>query len=277
MFVIVAAAAALASAPSVTQAELDACLGITGALMNRTALAEERARLGEAAWQDGCRQAREATARRLSLMTVLRRTGASPVGGYAPARNLLLSATQTQHPDTKRLFELAAEDQMARESLSGVGGTISKGLSPLGRRLYDGLVARDAVQADTNSREWLRATVKRRGWFTISHDGIAADAAAQLIVQHADEDLAFKGEMIALIEPLVEQGESRRNFFPFMYDRWAAAAHKPLRFGLQGACKGKGVWELLPTEDPEHLEERRQTFGLESFALQQNRENARCP
>lgn len=278
MLVIIAAAAVLASAPSVTPAQLNACLGVTEVGISRTALAEEKSKLGEAAWQDACRQARDATARRLSLMDVLRRTGSSPVGGYAPARRLLANASATQDPNAKRLFLLAAEDQMARESLSWAGGTVSKGLSPFARKLYDGLVARDAIQADKNSREWLRATVARRGWFTISRDGAAADAAAQLIVQHADEDIAFKSEMIALIEPLVEKGESQRSFFPYMYDRWAAAAGKPLRFGLQGGCKAKGVWEPLTIEDPEHLDERRRKFEIStSFAEYKNAMSARCP
>lgn len=277
MLVIIAATAVLASAPSVTQAELDACLDVVGAIANRTALAEDRAKAGEESWRDACRQAREATARRLSLMDVLRRTGSSPVGGYASTRGLLASASAALDPDAKRLFSLAAEDQMARESLSGTGGAISKGLSPLARKLYDGLVARDAVQADKNSREWLKTVVARRGWFTISRDGVAADAAALLIVQHADEDAAFKGEMIALIEPLIEVGESNRRLFPYMYDRWAAQVGKPLRFGFQGACKAKGSWESLPLEDPEHVDDRRKQYGVRmTFAEEKAAMSKRC-
>lgn len=277
MLVIIATATVLTSVTPVAQAELDACLEVSGVMTNRTALAEDRAKVGDDGWREACRQAREATARRLSLMDVLRRTGSSPVGAYASTRALLASASTTQDPDAKRLFSLAAEDQMARESLSGTGGAISKGLSPLARKLYDGLVARDAVQADKNSREWLKTVVARRGWFTISRDGVAADSAAQLIVQHADQDVAFKGEMIALIEPLVEAGESNRGFFPYMYDRWAAQAGKPLRFGFQGACKAKGVWESLPLEDPEHVDDRRKHYGVRmTFAEETAAMSRRC-
>jgi len=244
--------------------------------MNWSAIAAEKAKISQADWRDACRQARDADERRRSTVRVIWATGASPVGGYGASLGWIRKQKAARTPEAAELLRLATEDQLARDSLSMNRAPAARGLSPLARRIYDLVVSSDAIKADAASRAWLKETVARRGWFTISRDGEDADAAAQLVVQHADEDLTFKGEMIALIEPLVEKGESRRSFFPYLYDRWAAAAHKPLRFGLQGACKGKGLWEPLPTEDPEHLEDRRQTFGLESFALQQNRENARC-
>jgi hypothetical protein len=279
LFSLIAAVAALVTPPAdMSMAELQACLGQKEIAGSSAIYEKMKAEMTDAAWTEACRETREANARRLSVARVLRETGTSPVAGYQSVTPLLAMARKATDPDHVQLFNLVAEDQIARSSLSGTKTPIVQGLSPVARRLYDGLVARDAVAADTKSREWLRAAVARRGWFTIDRDGLSADSAAQIIVQHADEDLAFKHDMLVLLEPLVANGQSNRRPFPYMYDRWAAAAGKPLRFGLQGGCKAKGVWEPLTIEDPEHLDERRQKFEISiSFAEYKNAMSARCP
>lgn len=265
------------AALSLSPAEVRTCVG-SPVDMNWTAIAEEKAKISPAAWDETCRQVRDANARRLSVARVIRETGVSPVGSFAASQRWVDLRRTASTPETAELFRLITEDQLARESLSTKKTPITAGLSPLAARIYDFVVARAGIDADAASRTWLRTTVARRGWFTIPRDGADADKAAQFIVQHADQDVVFKGEMIALLEPLVEAGESDRGFFPYMYDRWAAQAGKPLRFGFQGACKSKGVWEPLQIEDPEHLDDRRQRYGVrQSFAEQKSQMSARCP
>ena len=271
LLAILAAAAALTVSP----AEIKVCLGADKAYADWAAIAREKATITDEAWREACRQARDANDRRVSAIKVLMATGVAPVAGFPLAAAQLANARKATDPTVAELFRVVAHEQAIRDSLRQ--GPISAGVSPLAMRLYRSLIAVDATIADAQSREWLKTVIARRGWFTISRDGAAADKAAQLIVQHADEDVVFKGEMIAMLEPLVEAGESDRGFFPYMYDRWAAQAGKPLRFGFQGACKSKGVWERLPIEDPEHLDERRQRYGVKrSFAEQKNQESARC-
>lgn len=279
MLVLLAALAALSSPPTaISPAELHACLGQDKVAASLETYAKMKAALSQAEWADACRQARDANARRQSLRRVIAETGVSPVPGFQSAVSMVAQAKKAKDPDAAQLFRLVFEDQIARGGLSGYKTPISLGLSPTARKLYDGLVAWDAVEADAKSREWLRATVARRGWFTIDRDGPAADAAAWLIVQHADEDLAFKREMIAIIEPLTASGQSRREPFPSMYDRWAFAAKEPQRFGLNGVCKGPGVWDSGPIEDPARIDERRAAFGLrQSFADYTKEMSARCP
>lgn len=272
MLAIIAAAAALTVSP----AEITACLGVDKAYADWAAIAREKATISDEAWREACRQARDANGRRVSAIKTLMATGIAPVGGFPLANAQLANARKATDPTVAELFRVVAHEQAIRDSLRP--GPVSAGISPLAMRLYRSLVAVDGTVADAQSRAWLKPVIARRGWFTIGRDGAAADKAAQLIVQHADEDVAFKGEMIALIEPLVETSESDRGFFPYMYDRWAAQAGKPLRFGFQGACKSKGVWEPLPIEDPEHLDERRRRYGVkQSFAEQKNQMSAGCP
>lgn len=272
LLAIIAAAAALTVSP----AEITACLGVDKAYADWAAIAREKAMMSEEAWHSACRQTRDANARRVSAIRTLLATGASPVGGFPAATAQLANARKAADPTVAELFRVVAVEQAAREGLRS--GPVNAGISPLAMRLYRAVVAVDATNADIRSRAWLKPVIARRGWFTISRDGAEADKAAQLIVQHADADVTFKGEMIALMEPLVEAGESDRGFFPYMYDRWAAQAGKPLRFGFQGACKSKGVWEPLPIEDPEHLDERRRRYGVtRSFAEEKSLNSARCP
>lgn len=265
----------MAAQAPLAPSEIKACLGVDEAYADWTSIAQEKALLPAERWKDACRQARDANARRRSAVKALMISGVSPVGGYPNTTAYIYRAREAKNPIVADLFRFAAADQAARESLAK--GPLNAGLSPLALRLYRAVVAVDAVEADSRSRTWLKQVVSQRGWFTISRDGAEADEAAQRIVQHADEDVAFKGEMIALLEPLVEAGESDRDFFPYMYDRWAAKAGKPLRFGFQGVCKSKGVWEPLTIEDPEHLDERRSRYGVkQSFADEVKMNGARC-
>lgn len=274
MLVLLAAPAVLVAA-TLSPAQIKSCLGTETGYADWAAIVREKAAISPEAWKDACRQARDANERRLSATRVLRMTGVSPTGGYKSSAAFLARAKASEDGSVAKLFRLASEDQIARDGLRP--NPINAGLTPLALKLYKAIVTVDAVNADTRSREWLRETVARRGWFKISRDGAEADRAAQLIVQHADEDTTFKGEMIALIEPLVAVGESDRGFFPYMYDRWAAQVGKPLRFGFQGACKANGVWESLPLEDAGHVDDRRKRYGVRTtFAEDIASNSKRC-
>lgn len=83
--------------------------------------------------------------------------------------------------------------------------------------------------------------------------------------------------MIAVLEPLLERGETERMRFPHLFDRWAAGAGQPQRFGLQGRCAGRGEWRPYPIEDEAGLDARRSRFGLATTLAEQVRQNAaRC-
>lgn len=266
LLILIAAVAALLSGPpvAVTETELRACLGTARVALNREKVGEDKAGLAEAAWRDACRQARDANERRLSVARVIQETTSSPIAGYDPALGFARGAKAAKDPEIAELLRRAAVDSATRGSLSRVNPNgPARGLSPLAQQLYDGLVASDAIANDLGNRLWLGAAVKRRGWFIISRDGQQANYAASLIVQHADGDLAFKREILTLLEPLALEGEASKAFFTQAYDRWAAAAKAPQRFGLQGDCKGPGVWEPLPIEDPDHVDARRHAFGIE--------------
>lgn len=274
---VLVAAAVMSAQGALPPSEINACLGVKKAYADWTAIAQEKASLPAEAWKDDCRQARDANARRLSVTETIRETGVSPLKAFEGSAQWIAKANAASDPDVAKLFRLAFEAELPRVSGSRSKTPITAGLSPTALKLYDSLAAVDAVAADAANREWLRGAVARRGWFTIDRYGADADRAAWLIVQHSDADLAFKRQMITLIEPLALGGQSRKEAFPSMYDRWAAAAHELQRFGLQGSCKAKGVWEPLPIEDPAHIDDRRREYGIaRSFADEVKENSAGC-
>ncbi|MCF8503413.1 MAG: hypothetical protein K9G59_00740 [Caulobacter sp.] len=250
---------------------------------DRFAIAAEAARaarenLSSEAWQSECRAAREANARRLSAVRVVLATGRSPVGGYKSTLELVALAKSAADPLLAELFLRTARDQAARESLSWQAKkTFARGLSSTALLLYDGLVSRDAAEADAASRLWLDSVYARRGWFLVSRDGKDADKFAWLIIQHADADRAFQRRAIGWLEPLVATGETSPTRFAYLYDRWAAGAGAPQRYGLQGACSAPGQWTPLPIEDLPGVDARRRTAGLGSTLAEQVTErSSRC-
>jgi hypothetical protein len=124
----------------------------------------------------------------------------------------------------------------------------------------------DICGGDESNTAWLKGEIARAGWFTISLFGMEADHAAWLLTQHADRDPSFQAQVLAMLEPLVAQGESNATNYAYLYDRVAVNAHRPQRYGTQGHCVGPGVWEPRDSEAPDGLDERRKSVGLGSEA-----------
>lgn len=247
------------------QSEIAACLQTDHFALSIDRVWAEKARASEAAWRSDCRAAREADERRRSVVRVLFAKGESPVGGYTSTIRILTLAAAAPDPVVAELFRHSAREQAARESLSRLSReTWARGLSPLALMLLDGLVSDDAVRADLENRIWLDGVVARRGWFRVSRDGADADGAAWLIVQHADADRTFQRRAIGWLEPLTATGDTSPIRFAYLFDRWAAGAGQPQRYGLQGACDGQGKWRPLEIEDAPNVDARRRAAGLDT-------------
>lgn len=278
MIALVLAAILGASAPPALEREtVAACLGTPAFALNMPALAKARAQLDDLQWRDACRAAREADARRRAAIKTLFATGRSPIGAYPVTTELVKQARAAQSDVHRQLFENVARDQAARESTSAAAkAAFAPRASPLVLQLADGLSSAEALQADAANQAWLARVVAERGWFTISRDGVAADQAARLIVQHADADPAFQRRMIALLEPLAENRETNRRLFAFTFDRWARNTDNPQRFGNMGSCSVPGVWTPQEVEDPARLDQRRAWAGLPAMTDYVAEQAARC-
>lgn len=119
----------------------------------------------------------------------------------------------------------------------------------------------DASVDERNARR-MRAIVSEIGWPTTSKVGAQAEHMAWLLVQHAE--LEFQKHCFALMarEP-ADQVCARH--LAYLEDRIRVREGLPQRYGTQ-LQKGDGGWEPLPVLDPEDLDARRRSVGLEPMA-----------
>ena len=108
----------------------------------------------------------------------------------------------------------------------------------------------------------IKAIVAHFGWPTVSMVGKDGARAAWLLVQHADRDQPFQNRVLAMMEPLVAEGEASGVNYAYLYDR----THYPQRYGTQGTCVNARAWEPFEIEDLASVNARRRALGLMSMA-----------
>jgi hypothetical protein len=112
----------------------------------------------------------------------------------------------------------------------------------------------------------LKLMLTRYRWFTIDTFGKEADQNAWLLVQHADLDPGFQSRMLTILEGL-PNGQTDPKNVAYLHDRVACGSIPcTQRYGTQGHCVGKGRWEPFPIEEPDRVDERRRSVGMESLA-----------
>jgi len=105
--------------------------------------------------------------------------------------------------------------------------------------------------------ERLKGLIQSAGWPTVSQVGDDGASAAWVVVQHADEDLAFQAVCVPLIEAAARIGEAQLRHMACLTDRALTAARRPQLYGTQGA----GV----PAAERPLVNARRRAIGLPSL------------
>jgi len=122
----------------------------------------------------------------------------------------------------------------------------------------------ELISVDARNTQRLREIVAEIGWPTRSKVGEQAEHMAWLLAQHADRDVAFQRECLALME-----AESADEVCPkhlaYLVDRICLAEDRPQRYGTQLRLSDHGL-EPAPIEDPTGVDDRRHGVGLEPIA-----------
>lgn len=126
----------------------------------------------------------------------------------------------------------------------------------------DPAVGAELMRVDAENTAWLKQVVVTFGWPSQSLVGSRAADAAWLLVQHADHDVAFQKEALALMTPLVTQNEVTKKNYAYLYDRVATNEGRPQRYGTQGQCTGAHTWEPNQLEDPTQVDALRRSMDL---------------
>ncbi|WP_327037675.1 DUF6624 domain-containing protein [Micromonospora maris] len=140
--------------------------------------------------------------------------------------------------------------------------------SPIPRRALDDTFWAWAREVDADNTAWLRQVIDRYGWPRRSDVGPEAATAAWLLTQHADHDPDFQRRCLALLGQAVRDGEAKPAHLAYLTDRVLRAEGRPQRYGTQFwyGPDGTGPLQPQPIEDPEHVDERRHSLGLDTLA-----------
>lgn len=150
-----------------------------------------------------------------------------------------------------------------------------------GDRLAAGhLVGLRMRAVDEDNTAWLKGIIAEHGgWPKVSDVGPRVASQLWLLAQHADRDLEFQKEVLALMEPLAKTGEADMSEYAYLYDRVAVGEGRPQRYGTQGSCVEPGAaWAPREIEDPDRVDEFRAAANLGPLAdyIAQFKSGGRC-
>ncbi|NEM05803.1 DUF6624 domain-containing protein [Geodermatophilus normandii] len=104
------------------------------------------------------------------------------------------------------------------------------------------------------------------GWPTAARVGEGAARGAWLVAQHADTQLSVQRLALRLLREAVDQGAAPAQQLAMLEDRVAVTEGRHQTYGTQVADVVDGRPVLWPVADPDRLDERRATVGLEPLA-----------
>lgn len=112
----------------------------------------------------------------------------------------------------------------------------------------------------------LRVLLDEHGWLTREKVGAEAARAAWIVAQHADTQLDVQRLAVRLLAEAVGRGAAEPRELAFLQDRVAVNEGRPQRYGTQVADVVDGRPVLWPCSEPDDLDRRRATVGIEPVA-----------
>jgi len=141
------------------------------------------------------------------------------------------------------------------------------------KRVAQDSAAWDASLDETHQRR-LEDIIDRIGWPTIALVGAEASQAAWLIAQHAP-DLELMERCLELMRRLPANSVHPANM-AYLEDRVLMRHDEPQVYGAQFLGSGDDL-HVYPIQDPERVDERRASVGLEPFAEYEAQIRVRLP
>ncbi len=194
------------------------------------------------------------------------------MGVYLPHRIFLVvgkmagqdqpSAAKPNPPKDEKLrqelLDRVEEDQAARKSFMELmqKSKIADPNQPAVKKM---------MEIDRQNTTWLKEIVEKHGWPGKTLVGKDGAHSAWLLVQHADQDVAFQKKCLDLLKMAVKEKEASAQDFAYLTDRVLIAEKKKQIYGTQLTQEGDKL-EPQPIEDEEHVDERRKEIGLQPLA-----------
>lgn len=119
-------------------------------------------------------------------------------------------------------------------------------------------------ETDSLNLLFIKKVIAQQGFPGISQVGTPASDAAFLLVQHADNDIAFQKTVLKQMEKLLVTGGVTPSNYAYLYDRIMVKEQGKQYYGTQFRNMSKG--ELFPIDDKENVDVRRKKLGLSTLA-----------
>jgi hypothetical protein len=153
----------------------------------------------------------------------------------------------------EELLAMGAEDLRVRERLAG-DGSLFEGYHPRMEEVHRRNAAR------------LREIIGARGWPGTAMVGEDGAEAAWLIVQHAIGEPGFMRSAFALVSDAVRRGDAPAWQLAYLEDRIRVLEGRPQRYATQFDVGEDGMPIPAEIEEPDRVDERRASMGLEPLA-----------
>jgi len=151
------------------------------------------------------------------------------------------------------LISLADKDQSLLQSVKEAGELQDEEYHPKIKQLHE------------RNTERARQIIEKYGWPTISTVGEEGSDAMWLIVQHSVLAPEFMLSCVPLLENLVKAGEAKGWQLAFLQDRALMQQEKPQIYGTQHVLDENGNLKPYTLAEPELVDEKRISLGLESL------------
>lgn len=118
----------------------------------------------------------------------------------------------------------------------------------------------EAIDRQNTAR--LKSLIDKCGWPRREDVGSDGLSAAWLIVQHADDDVAFQSTVLKTVKRAHARGDAESDKLALLEDRVAIAHNKPQVYGTQFKVVPPCGLEPLPMRDARNVDARRAALGL---------------
>jgi hypothetical protein len=111
----------------------------------------------------------------------------------------------------------------------------------------------------------LKEIIAGHGWPGKSLVGEDGMIAAWFIAQHAISDPPFQREALKLMKAAHKKDEVSTQAVAFLEDRISVCEGRPQLYGTQFEPDEHGIYQPCPMINPEHVNERRKSVGMETL------------
>jgi hypothetical protein len=174
-----------------------------------------------------------------------------------PAASALAQDYNT--PLQNELMQILETDQMHRMRVDSIQKTYGKNSRQM-KELWQTMRKQDSVNLVK-----VKAIIAEHGWMGPDKIGAQPYSALFLVIHHSDQKT--REEFLPMIRIAVRRGDALARDLALLEDRVALEQGKKQLYGSQVDSDASGkMYYVLPLEDPDNVDKRRQSVGLPPMA-----------